>query len=48
MKDSLVVEFVPLDGDKTAKKQLNYDVLMAPLDSKATGTALATSGAINA
>lgn len=48
VKDSLVVEFVPLDGDKTAKKQLNYDVLMAPLNSKATGTQLATSGAGNA
>lgn len=48
VKDSLVVEFVPLEGDKTANKQLNYDVMMAPLDSKATGTPLATSGAINA
>merc|ERR1712098_819567 len=32
VKDSLVVEFVPLEGDSTAKKQLQYDVRMAPLD----------------
>lgn len=48
VKDSLVVEFVPLEGDSTAKKQLQYDVMMAPMDSKAEGTPLATSGAINA
>lgn len=48
VKDSLVVDFVPLEGDKTAKKQLKYDIMMAPLDSKSEGTQLATSGAINA
>lgn len=48
VKDSLVVDFVPLEGDSTAKKQLKYDVLMAPMNSASEGTELATSGAINA
>ena len=49
VKDSLVVDFVPLEGDSTAKHQLQYDILMAPIDSKGElGTELATSGAINA
>jgi catechol 1,2-dioxygenase len=48
VKDSLVVDFVPLEGDSTAKKQLKYDVFMAPLDSQGEGTQLATSGAGNA
>jgi catechol 1,2-dioxygenase len=48
VKDSLIVDFVPLEGDSTAKKQLHYDVAMAPLNSQGEGTEFATSGAINA
>lgn len=44
-----MVDFVPLEGDSIAKKQLNYDVMMAPAESKGNvGTPLATSGAVNA
>jgi catechol 1,2-dioxygenase len=30
VKDSLVVEFVPREGDKEAKKELNYDIMIVP------------------
>ena len=38
VKDSLVVEFVPREGDERAKKELKYDVLMAPIGSGLQGT----------
>ena len=45
VKDSLVVEFLPRDGDEKAKKQLKYNVHMAPLASEGeSGDALVTTG----
>ncbi len=45
VKDSLVVEFLPRDGDEKAKRQLNYNIHMAPLSSKGeSGDALVTTG----
>ncbi len=34
VKDSLVVDFVPRKNDDTAKFELQYDIMMAPIDSK--------------
>ncbi|KIW99009.1 uncharacterized protein Z519_00672 [Cladophialophora bantiana CBS 173.52] len=34
VKDSLIVEFVPRQGDEKAKKELKYDILMAPLSAQ--------------
>ncbi|EXJ76169.1 uncharacterized protein A1O5_00677 [Cladophialophora psammophila CBS 110553] len=45
VKDSLIVEFVARQGDEKAKKELKYDILMAPLSSKGeSGEALVTEG----
>lgn len=35
VKDSLVVEFLPREGDKEAQFQLEYDIAMAPIGSDA-------------
>lgn len=34
VKDSLVVEFRPREGDEQAKCQLEYDVRMVPLEAE--------------
>ena len=48
VKDSLVVEFKPREGDSQAKFQLQYDISMAPNDASGSmGTELAGSGAIS-
>jgi len=45
VKDSLVVEFLPREGDEKAKRQLNYNIHMAPLTSKGeSGEGLVTTG----
>jgi catechol 1,2-dioxygenase len=45
VKDSLVVEFVPREGDQQAKRELKYDILMAPMNSKGeSGDGLVTTG----
>jgi hypothetical protein len=45
VKDSLVVEFVPREGDQQAKTELKYDILMAPMNSKGEpGDGLVTTG----
>ncbi|OAL31738.1 hypothetical protein AYO20_08131 [Fonsecaea nubica] len=45
VKDSLIVEFVPRQGDAQAQKELRYDIKMAPLSSKGeSGEALVTEG----
>ncbi|KIW30042.1 uncharacterized protein PV07_05821 [Cladophialophora immunda] len=45
VKDSLIVEFVPRKSDEKAKKELRYDIKMAPLSSKGeSGEALVTTG----
>jgi len=44
VKDSLVVEFVPREGDSKAKKELKYDILVVPTDSRGVGTAPAPAG----
>ena len=45
VKDSLVVEFLRRDGDQKAKKELNYNIHMAPLTSKGeSGNGLVTTG----
>lgn len=33
VKDSLVVKFVPREGDEEAKLELKYDIQMAPVDA---------------
>jgi hypothetical protein len=38
VKDSLVVEFVPRENDPQAKKELKYDIMVAPASSKGIGT----------
>lgn len=49
VKDSLIVDFTPREGDPQAKLELKYDIAMAPNDDKkAEGTILAGSGAISA
>jgi catechol 1,2-dioxygenase len=44
VKDSLVVEFVPREGDSNAKKELKYDLLVAPISAGGVGTESAPSG----
>lgn len=45
VKDSLVVEFLSRDGDEKAKRQLEYNIHMAPLTSKGeSGDGLVTQG----
>jgi catechol 1,2-dioxygenase len=45
VKDSLVVEFLPREGDERANNQLNYNIHMAPLTSQGeSGEALVTTG----
>ena len=46
VKDDLVVDFTPLEGDPKAERELKYDFLLAPKDLKvaADGTKL-TNGA---
>jgi catechol 1,2-dioxygenase len=45
VKDSLVVEFTALSGNDQAKKELKYDVHIAPQDSKGgVGTPLVSGG----
>ena len=34
VKDSLVVEFVPRQNDPKAKKELRYDIALAPLSDR--------------
>ena len=38
VKDSLIVEFMPRKGDSQAKKELKYDVLVAPAGSDGSGS----------
>lgn len=38
VKDSLVVEFMPREGDSQAKKELKYDIMVAPAGSNGIGT----------
>ena len=38
VKDSLVVEFLPREGDSQAKKELKYDIMVGRADSKNVGT----------
>jgi catechol 1,2-dioxygenase len=45
VKDSLIVEFLPREGDEKATKQLEYNISMAPLSSKGeSGEGLVTTG----
>lgn len=45
VKDSLVVDFLPREGDAQAKKELKYDIHMAPMGSQGeSGDALVTEG----
>jgi catechol 1,2-dioxygenase len=44
VKDSLVVEFVPREGDSNAKKELRYDLLVAPISAGGAGTEFAPAG----
>ena len=47
VKDSLIVEFVPRKNDDKAKYELNYDILMAPIDQRGESgpeNGLATAG----
>lgn len=44
VKDSLVVEFVPREGDSQAKKELKYDLLVAPISAGGVGTQPAPAG----
>ena len=45
VKDSLVVEFVPRKNDPQASHELQYDIMMGPMDSDvSSGPGLSTAG----
>lgn len=44
VKDDLVVEFKPLEGDKTATLQMEYNFVL-PADTKGAGTRRSAAGA---
>lgn len=44
VKDSLVVEFIERKGDSQAKKELKYDILMAPSGSHDVNGTPSTGG----
>ena len=47
VKDSLLVNFAPRDGDEGAKLELKYDIGMAPIDKAGVGTESAPGGALS-
>lgn len=48
VKDDLVVEFVPLEGDPKASLQMEYNFVLASNDTKGAGTTRAAAGSDSA
>jgi len=48
VKDDLVVEFVPLEGDPKATLQMEYNFILAANDAKGAGTTRAAAGSDSA
>lgn len=45
VKDDLVVEFKPLEGDETAKLEMEYNFVLPGNDTKGAGTTRSATGA---